>query len=96
MDLTSDQAAKPLRITGGFLRMIETNKRPVSLRLAHRASRFYDVPVDELLADDEPKPQPDRPRPKPKVEPVGPPKRRNGNDDRRGPKRAADEAEAVA
>lgn len=95
MDITSDQAAALLGITGGALRQIETNIKPVSLRLAYRAESLYKTPVSDLLANDEDKPEPkdDKP-PEPKVEPIAPPRRRNGKHGRTGPRR--DEMSASA
>jgi DNA-binding XRE family transcriptional regulator len=91
MDITSDQAAHLLNIQGGALRQIETNVKPASERLAMRAARLYKVPVEELLAADDPKPDPKKDKdPEPKVEPTAPPPRRNGRDNRRGPRRSAD------
>ena len=90
MGITSDQAGDLLGITGGALRSIETEFRPASLALAYRASRLYSVPVDELIRDDD-KPDPKKDKdPQPKVEPTSPPPRKNGKDNQRGPKRAAD------
>jgi transcriptional regulator with XRE-family HTH domain len=91
MGLTSNQAAQLLDIAGGSLRQIETNVKPASLALAYRAERLYGVPVGDLLIDDEnqPTPEPKREPAEPKVEPVAPPRRRNGNSDRRGPRRNA-------
>lgn len=53
MDITSNQAAQLLGITGGALRQIETNTKPVSLALAFRAERLYNVPVDDLIVEDD-------------------------------------------
>lgn len=100
MDLTSDQAAKMLGITGGALRQIENNVKPVSLHLAFRAERLYKQVDDELTVDHlivnedppaQPAPEPDRQEQpaEPKVEPTAPPGRRNGRDDRTGPPRTS-------
>ena len=89
LGITSDQAGDLLGITGGALRSIETEFRPASLALAYRASRLYSVPVEDLIRDGDEKPEPKKDRdPEPKVEPTSPPPRRNGKDNRRGPKRA--------
>lgn len=53
MDITSNEAAKLLGITGGALRQIETNTKPVSLQLAFRAERLYNVPVDDLIIEND-------------------------------------------
>jgi hypothetical protein len=91
MQLTSDQAANLLGITGGALRQIELNRKPASGFLASRASRLYKIPRRELLRSDdapqeEPKPKPEpKKKPEPKVEPTAPPRRKNG----KGPGRDA-------
>lgn len=93
MDITSDQAASLLGIKGGSLRQIETGEKPASLALAYRAERLYGVTVDDLLvAESDPQKRPRPTEPQPKVEPVGPPRRKNGKDDKRGPKRFNGEA----
>lgn len=91
MQLTSDQAAQLLGITGAALRQIELNKKPASGFLASRASRLYRIPRNRLLRSDdapqdEPKPKPEpKKRPEPKVEPTAPPRRKNG----KGPHRTS-------
>lgn len=60
MDITSNQAAELLGITGGALRQIETAVKPVSLALAYRAERLYQVPVSELIFEDEDETRPHR------------------------------------
>lgn len=91
MDITSDQAAVLLNISGGALRQIENEVKPVSLRLAYRAARLYKVDITSLVSeDDEPAPEPTppaKPDPEPKIEPTHPPGRRNGRDGRTGPRR---------
>lgn len=91
MDLTSNEAAARLGISGGALRMIENELRTASLQLAYRAARLFGCDVTALLRDgdpDQPQPEPDPPPPaEPKVEPTAPPARRNGKHDRRGPRR---------
>jgi transcriptional regulator with XRE-family HTH domain len=92
MQLTSDQAATLLGIAGGSLRQIETNTKPVSLALAYRAEELYKTPVDELIDAAE---KPGKPgKAKPKTEPTAPPGRRDGKDDRRGPRRVQNGAVA--
>src|ERR1044072_7062940 len=89
LGITSDQAAHLLGIAAGALRSIEPDFRPASLALPSRASRLYSVPVEDLIRDGDEKPEPKKDRdPEPKVEPTSPPPRRNGKDNRRGPKRA--------
>jgi transcriptional regulator with XRE-family HTH domain len=104
MQLTSNQAAELLGISGGALRQIETNVKPVSLHLAYRAEQLYkqvdeELTVDDLIIDEDPKPAP-KPEPKapaePKVEPTAPPSRRNGSGDRKGPPRAESNVAAGA
>lgn len=94
MQLTSDQAAQLLGITGGALRQIELNKKPASGFLASRAARLFRISRKQLLkAEDTAQEQPkEKPKAEPKIEPVGPPRRRDGRDDRRGPRRVHDEA----
>jgi len=101
LQLTSDQAAKALGIKGGSLRQIETSTKPASLALGYRAEKLYGdcdvldhpITIDDLLvlSEDEGEPgevpAPDKKEPKPKTEPIGPPGRRDGKDDRRGPRR---------
>lgn len=78
MDLTSNEAAKLLGIAGGALRSIELELKPVSLALAFKAERLYQVPVDDLLRDgDKDEPKKDE-KVEPKVEPTAPPSRKNG------------------
>jgi len=90
MDITSDQAAELLKITGGALRQIETGQKPASLALAFRAERLYGVPVDDLLVDkDEPEDKPKKAEPK--IEKVAP-TRRQTTERTTGPKRAAEDA----
>lgn len=86
MDITSDQAAKLLKIKGGSLRQIETGRKPASLALAFRAERLYGVPVDDLLAD---KPKEPPKKAEPKIEKVAPAKRQERTT---GPRRAAEDA----
>lgn len=102
MQLTSDQAADRLSITGGALRQIETNTKPVSLQLAFRAEELYrqvdeTLTVDDLLVAEQQPPQPEpQPQPKqpaePKVEPTAPPRRQ----DRPGPPRVTSSVSAGA
>lgn len=82
MDITSNQAASLLGITGGALRQIETSHKPASLALAFRAERLYGVPVDDLLVDQETPKEPPK-----KIERVAPPKRQD-TEKTKGPKRA--------
>jgi hypothetical protein len=93
MQLTSDQAAQLLGITGGALRQIELNKKPASGLLASRASHLYRIPRCDLLrAEDAPKEEPKKPAPKkpePKVEPTAPPRRKNGKGPGRNSARGA-------
>lgn len=107
MGLTSDQAAVELGITGGALRQIETNVKPVSLTLAYRAEELYKkvdkkLTIDDLIVendDPQPEPQPNpepTPPAEPKIERTAPPSRRNGKDDRKGPPRATAQASAGA
>lgn len=95
MQLTSDQVAKLLGITGGALRQIETGVKPASGMLASRAAKLFRISRAKLFAEpSQPQPEP-KPKPKPKVEPVAPPARRDGKDNRRGPRRVADQAAVV-
>jgi len=90
MDITSDQAAELLKITGGALRQIETGHKPASLALAFRAERLYGVPVDDLLVgEDKPKDEPKKAEPK--IEKVAP-ARRQTTERTTGPRRAAEDA----
>jgi transcriptional regulator with XRE-family HTH domain len=90
MQLTSDQAADRLGITGGALRQIETNTKPVSLQLAYRAEELFkavdaEVTISDLIVDQ------DRRIDEPKVERPAPTKRRH----RTSNARAEDTAPAV-
>jgi hypothetical protein len=96
MDLTSDQVGGLLHITGAALRMIELELRPASDRLIARAARLYRIDKGALMKDDKPADKPEKPsRVDPKIEPTGPPARRNGKDNRRAPQRAANQAGAA-
>lgn len=101
MDITSDQAGALLGITGGALRQIEQDRKPVSLALAYRAERLYKRSIEDLIVDEKQDPTPAEPEREPavepKVEPTGPPGRKNGKSNRRGPTRleARDEVGAA-
>lgn len=95
LDLSSEEAADRLRIKRNSLLNIESNQQRamVSERLVYRAAALYGKRFEDLvLAEDAPDPEP-TPKPKPvepKIEPTAPPPRRNGKDNRRGPRRSAD------
>lgn len=93
MDLSVEEAARNLDIAPGSLRNIESGqpRAVVSLRLAHRAARFYKLPVEELVdtKTEAPEPSPKRER---KGEPLAPPKRETK--DNKAPKRMHDAAVA--
>lgn len=93
-DLTSDQAAELLGITGAALRQIELEKKPASDRLIARAARLYRIRETKLQKDGPPKQEPVQPEPK--IEPVAPPGRQGREGKRTGPRRATSGEEAVA
>lgn len=78
--LTSDEAAQLLKISGGHLRQIETEKKPASGMLAARAAKLFRVPKGDLLKTGNPQPKPE---PQPKKEPTAPPNRRGTKAPRR-------------
>jgi DNA-binding XRE family transcriptional regulator len=92
LDIPQERAATELGIEKRTLQNIETTSGyRVSLEVIHRAARLYRCTKAWLRGGDESPPQP-QPEPPPRREPSGDPKgpepRRNGKDNRRGPKRA--------
>jgi transcriptional regulator with XRE-family HTH domain len=73
LDLSSDEAAKLLKISGGYLRHIEAGTQEPSARLVHRAARLYGKGFRDLVQTNDG--VPDQPPQQPKNEPKAPPKR---------------------
>lgn len=63
LDLTSEQAAARLKISGGYLRNVEGGTNEPSNRLIHRAARLYGRPYAELIDAGESPKQPTAPKP---------------------------------
>jgi DNA-binding XRE family transcriptional regulator len=92
LDITTETAADELGIHKRTLQNIETTAGyPVKLEVIYRASRLYNVSAAWLRGDDDapPQPPPEPPKREPSGDPRGPEPRRNGKDDRRGPRRSA-------
>jgi DNA-binding XRE family transcriptional regulator len=93
LDIPQERAAVLLGVEKRTLQNIETTSGyRVSLEVIHRAARLYRCSNTWLRGGDDapPQPQPDPPRREPSGDPKGPDPRKNGKDNQRGPKRAAD------
>lgn len=86
LDLSSENAAVRLGISGGHLRNVEGSHVVASDRLIRRAARLYSVDPADLVAEKKGADPgsggndgvPDTPPQQPKNEPKGPPTRRDG------------------
>lgn len=101
LDLSAKEAAERLRIAHRYLLNIESNQPAAtpSERLVYRAAALYGCTFADLVDDedapaDEPAEEPNRKEREP--DPSGPPPRRNGKSNRRGPARDTTEMRAAS
>lgn len=91
LDIATDAAADKLGIKKRTLQNIETTTGyPVRLEVIYRASRLYRCSAAWLRGEGDAPPAPkDEPKRPPSGDPKAPNPRKNGKDDKRGPRRDA-------
>lgn len=92
LDLSNEALAEQMGLSQGYAENILYGTDEPSMRVIYRFSRVLDLPVKEIVvADPDPDPnpasEPEPAQPAREKDPAGPPARRNGRDDRRGPRR---------
>lgn len=92
-DLSNAELAQQAGIKPAYLDNLICGADQPSPRLLHRLERILGLPEDALRATTTEEPEPSKDR-EPKREKVAPDPRRDGKDDRRGPRRVTSQAVA--